>query len=114
MPWHHGAMTDMPQVSVRDLDDDAVILDVREQDEWDAGHAPNAVHLPLSSLPARVAEVPRDRQVDVTCKAGGRSARAVAFLRDQGVDARNVEGGMMAWEAAGKKLVADQGEPTVI
>lgn len=107
-------MSDMPQVSVRDLPDDAVMIDVREQDEWDAGHAPGAIHLPLSTLPARVGEVPRDGQVDIMCKAGGRSARAVMFLREQGVDARNVDGGMLAWQAAGKQMVSEHGEPTVI
>ncbi|MEO9153012.1 MAG: rhodanese-like domain-containing protein [Lapillicoccus sp.] len=100
-------MIDLPQISPTELADDAVVLDVREQDEWDLGHAPHAVHIPLGDLPARVGELPQvDGALAVTCKAGGRSARAVAWLAQQGYDVRNVDGGMMAWAAAGKPMVA--------
>jgi rhodanese-related sulfurtransferase len=91
-----------------------LLLDVREDHEWAAGHAPGAVHLPLQQVPARLAELPRDRPVDVVCHLGGRSAQATAFLRQQGVDARNVEGGMDAWERAGLPVVTDAGDPGVV
>ncbi|GAA1882018.1 rhodanese-like domain-containing protein [Lapillicoccus jejuensis] len=101
----------IPQTSVTDLPDDAVLLDVREQDEWDAGHAPGAVHIPLGDLPARVGELPQvDGPLAVTCKAGGRSARAVAWLSQQGYDVVNVDGGMGAWSAAGKPMESASGE----
>jgi len=84
-----------------------VLLDVREQDEWDAGHAPDARLVPLSELQQRVAEVPADTRVLVVCHSGMRSMRATAFLREQGVDAVNVVGGMVAWSAAGGAVVAE-------
>ena len=98
----------IPTLTVADLPDDAVIVDVREQDEWDAGHAPNAIHIPLGELPARLDELPdTDDTVAVTCRSGGRSSRAVAWLTQQGFDVANLDGGMKAWESAGKALAAD-------
>jgi rhodanese-related sulfurtransferase len=105
----------VPQISVTDLADDAVILDVREQDEWDAGHAPAAVHIPLSELPQRLGELPDTDSgtVAVTCRGGGRSTRAVAWLTQQGFDVANLDGGMKAGNSAGKPLAAEKGQPTV-
>ena len=91
-----------------------VLLDVREEDEWRAGHAPGAVHVPLQELPARLTELP-DAPLAVVCRAGARSAQAVAWLAGQGVDAVNVDGGMQAWEASGRRMVSESGgEPQVI
>ena len=104
----------VPTVEVGALPADAYLLDVREQDEWAAGHAPTAVHLPLSELIARLDEVPADREVHVICKVGGRSAQAVQFLNAQGRDTVNVAGGMLAWAAAGLPMQAPSGgEPFV-
>jgi rhodanese-related sulfurtransferase len=105
----------IPQVSVAEVADDALILDVREQDEWDAGHAPGAVHIPLGDLPARLGELPDTdtATLAVACRGGGRSSRAVAWLSQQGFDVANLAGGMKAWEGAGKQLVADTGAPSV-
>ncbi len=105
----------IPQVSVTDLDDDAVMLDVREQDEWDAGHAPAAVHIPLGELPARLGDLPDPDAgtLAVVCRSGGRSARAVVWLVQQGFDVANVDGGMRAWDSAGKQMVAPSGPPSV-
>jgi rhodanese-related sulfurtransferase len=83
------------------------LLDVREQDEWNRGHAPSAHLVPLSELGARVAEIPTDQEVLVVCLAGGRSLRAATALADAGVDAVNVSGGMLAWSAADGPLVSD-------
>ena len=100
----------IPTVNPRDLADDAVLLDVREQDEWDAGHAPGAVHIPLGDVPSRLGELPEvDGPLAVVCRSGMRSGRAVAWLTQQGFDTANVDGGMMAWAAGGKPLVADGG-----
>ena len=97
------------------LADDAVVLDVREQDEWDAGHAPNAVHIPLGELPGRLGDLPEgDEPLPVVCRAGGRSARAVAWLEQQGFDVVNVDGGMQHWSSAGKQVVSDHGDPSII
>jgi rhodanese-related sulfurtransferase len=107
-------MSAIPTTAVSDLPDDAVVVDVREHDEWVAGHAPNAIHIPLGELPARLDELPEtDDTVGVVCRMGGRSARAVQWLVQQGYDVANVEGGMVAWQRAGKQLAAD-GHPDII
>ncbi|MEB3329372.1 MAG: rhodanese-like domain-containing protein [Candidatus Sericytochromatia bacterium] len=73
------------------------LLDVREPHEWAEGHVAGALHIPLGQLPTRWQELPTGRPVAVICRSGARSARATAFLRGQGLDAHNVEGGMLAW-----------------
>ena len=85
----------------------AWLLDVREQDEWDRGHAPSAHLVPLSELGARVAEIPTEQQVMVVCLRGARSLRAATALAESGVDAVNVSGGMLAWSAAAGPLVSE-------
>ena len=80
---------------------DTFLLDVREDDEWAAGRAPGSVHLPMSELVERVAEVPRDRVVAVVCRVGSRSAQVAAWLRHQGLQAVNVEGGLLRWQRDG-------------
>ena len=102
-------MSQIPSVTVSDLANDTVILDVREPDEWAAGHAPGAIHIPLGDLPARLAELSgaSDGSVAVTCRGGGRSSRAVAWLTQQGYDVANLDGGMKAWQTAGKPMVAE-------
>lgn len=99
-----------------ELPDDAVILDVRRQDEWDAGHAPTAVHIPIEELPARVADLPQsDGPLPVVCRGGGRSSRATKWLNENGHDAVNVTGGMKAWHAADKPMESAGGTaPEVI
>jgi rhodanese-related sulfurtransferase len=99
-------------VTVPEITDDAYLLDVREADEWSAGHAPGAHHLPMSELPHRLAEVPTDEDVVVVCRSGGRSARVVAYLMQRGWDnVRNLDGGMQDWEAAGRPLTSESGQP---
>ena len=92
----------------------ALLLDVREQHEWDAGHAPDAVHVVLGDLPGRVAELPTDRPIVVACKAGGRSAMATEALVGAGFDAVNLAGGMLAWVDAGFPCVTDAGTPGTV
>lgn len=101
----------LPTVPVSTAGDDALLLDVREDAEWVEGHAPDAVHVPMHEVPGRLAELPRDRPVDVVCHFGGRSAQVVAYLVQQGYDARNVDGGMDAWEKAGRPVVTGSGSP---
>jgi rhodanese-related sulfurtransferase len=83
------------------------VLDVREDDEWAAGHIEGARHIPLMQVPARFAELPSDRQVLVVCRVGSRSAQATAYLQAQGVQAVNLAGGMVAWAQAGRPMVSD-------
>jgi rhodanese-related sulfurtransferase len=105
----------VPGVSVAQLPADAALLDVRESDEWAAGHAPGATHLPMSELTSRIDELPDDDPLYVVCRSGGRSARVVAYLAGQGYPAVNVEGGMLAWAGQGREVVADGGaEPQIV
>ncbi|HXA29548.1 MAG TPA: rhodanese-like domain-containing protein [Candidatus Angelobacter sp.] len=81
---------------------DALLLDVREQWEWDEQRIPGAVHIPMNQVPSRLEEIPADRDVYVYCKVGGRSARVVDYLRRHGRErAVNVAGGIDAWVEAG-------------
>ncbi|MFC5730406.1 MULTISPECIES: rhodanese-like domain-containing protein [Nocardioides] len=93
-----------------------VVLDVREVDEWAAGHIEGAVHIPLGELPARLGEFVELEapQTLIVCKAGGRSARAVAYLAQQGYDVVNLADGMIGWERAGRAMVADTGQPPTV
>jgi rhodanese-related sulfurtransferase len=102
----------VPAVSVANLPEDAVLLDVRENDEWAAGHAPRAVHVPMGQVAQRLEELATtfpDGPVHVVCRSGGRSSRVTAYLTQAGWHAVNVEGGMRAWAAAGRPMVAEFG-----
>ncbi|MGP4083968.1 rhodanese-like domain-containing protein [Streptomyces sp. KR55] len=90
---------------------DAVLLDVREQQEWQVGHAPHAVHLPLTMLAAgaELPNVAQGRRLVVICRSGGRSRRAAALLAGRGADVVDVTGGMQAWAAAGLPVVERRG-----
>jgi len=87
------------------------LLDVREQDEWDAGHIEGAQHIPLGELGARLGEVPREQVVVAVCRSGSRSDRAAKGLRLSGFKAENLDGGVTAWTRAGLPLVAKGGAP---
>lgn len=82
---------------------DRPIVDIREPDEWEAGHADGAIHIPMSEIVARFDEVPDGAAV--ICRTGGRSARVVAYLEQQGRDAVNVAGGTLQWAAEGRPMV---------
>jgi rhodanese-related sulfurtransferase len=99
----------VPGVPAAGVPDDVFLLDVREPDEWRAGHAPGARHIPLGELSARSAEIPRDTAVYVICRSGARSARAVQALASAGWQALNVADGMHGWEAAGRQMTTDSG-----
>jgi rhodanese-related sulfurtransferase len=100
----------VPGVNAADVPADAHLLDVREDAEWAAGHPPGAHHLPMMQIPARLAEVPTEGDLVVVCRVGARSAQVVAYLRAAGWDdVRNLEGGLMAWERAGRPLVSEDG-----
>ena len=92
----------------------AFLLDVRNDDEWDLGHAPAATLIPLGELGARAGELPTDRRILVVCRSGGRSAQATEALVGAGYDAVNVAGGMQAWLAAGLPVVTDAGAPGTV
>lgn len=82
--------------------DDVVVLDVREQSEYDEGHIPGVTLIPMGEVANRLAEIPTDKEVIVTCRSGNRSSQITDFLRQQGFDnVHNMDGGILAWEAAG-------------
>ncbi|MGB5952787.1 MAG: rhodanese-like domain-containing protein [Ornithinimicrobium sp.] len=106
--------TDMPTISVNDLADDERMLDVRTHEEWAAGHAPNARNSPLRSLGTSLGNIDINERIAVVCRSGGRSSQAVEYLRKEGFDAVNVEGGMQAWAEANKEMVSEgDDDPTV-
>ena len=86
-----------------------VLLDVREADEWEAGHAPGAKWIPLAELDRARMEIPINRRIVCVCKSGVRSARATETLVQMGFDAVNMTGGMKAWAASGLPVVRDDG-----
>ena len=89
--------------------DGAFMLDVREPDEWVAGHIDGATLIPLGELQARAAEVPADRQVVVVCRSGNRSATGRDILLGAGVPSvTSMAGGMTAWAAAGNPVATGQ------
>jgi rhodanese-related sulfurtransferase len=81
--------------------DDAVLLDVREPDEWQQLRAPDALHIPMGQLSVSAGRLPGDRTIACICAVGGRSAVVADALVNAGYDAVNVSGGMDAWATAG-------------
>ena len=103
----------VPSVTAADVPADAVLLDVREDDEWAAGHIDGAHHMPMGELPGRFGDLASladaSHELVVVCRSGHRSARVVAWLAQNGVDAVNLAGGMGAWAAAGRPMVSETG-----
>ena len=93
------------QMSVTDLAHKRaglVVLDVRGRNEWDAGHIPGAVHIPLAELSDRVSELPADQPIAIHCQGGGRSAIAASLLQAAGHrEVSNVTGGFGEWSKTG-------------
>ncbi|MFD7979835.1 rhodanese-like domain-containing protein [Streptomyces sp. NPDC059071] len=108
----------LPTVDVASVPTDALVLDVREDDEWAAGHVEGALHVPMSDFVARFGEVTEavadGRRAFVMCRVGGRSAQVTQYLVRQGIDAVNVDGGMLAWDGAGRPMVTDDGSPAYV
>jgi rhodanese-related sulfurtransferase len=101
------------QVPAAEVPAGAFVLDVREHDEWDAGHIAGAVHIPLGELGARYTELERGQPLFVICRSGNRSAYAAQALAGAGWDARNVSDGMTGWQAAGRPMTSEFGSPYV-
>lgn len=100
-------MSEVPEIDVATLAErrasgDIALFDVREEHEYDEAHVPGAVLVPLATVPDELARFPRDRPVYVICRSGARSRKAAQFLRTNGVDAINVDGGTLAWLDSGQ------------
>ncbi len=95
----------VPNIGVHELAEamreGAPLIDVRELHEFEEVRADSARLIPLADVSGRLSEFPNDRTFFVICHLGGRSLRAAAFLRQNGLDAVNVDGGTDAWVAAG-------------
>lgn len=104
-----GSVTDLDPAAARSLLDSnsATLIDVRDDDEWAAGHAPDATHVPLASVDP--AAFDPQHQLVVVCRSGGRSSKAAAALADAGLAVHNLTGGMTAWAKAGYPVVRDDG-----
>ncbi len=96
---------DLRQVEVDQIPAGAKILDVREDEEWQAGHIAGAQHIPLGQVPERYGEIPLDEDVYIICRSGGRSLKAVAYLQNAGFDVVNVLGGMGDSNTTGFPLI---------
>lgn len=103
-----------PTEGRRRVDAGALLLDVRNPDEWHAGHAEGAAWIPMGELAERQEELPTDREIVVICKTGARSAQVAKALVAAGYGAVNVAGGSEAWQAAGLAIVTDDGRPGTV
>lgn len=104
-----GRSSSFQNVSVQNLaelaETERFVLDVRESWEYEEGHVPGAVLIPLGQLSARISELPADEPIYVICRSGNRSLQASTILQKAGVtDVRNVQGGTLAWQRAGLAL----------
>jgi len=104
----------VPEVSAVDAENGSapqILLDVRNADEWEAGHAPNAQWVPLPDLEGARFQLPMNRRIVCVCRSGARSARATESLLEWGFEATNMTGGMKAWAEAGLSVVREDGSP---
>lgn len=97
-------------ITVQDLadrmtDEDLLLVDVREVHEFRDGHVPRAVNVPMSVLPVRVHQLPKDRDVHIICRSGGRSMQVTMWLQRQGYSPVNVAGGTHTWVQAGGPII---------
>ncbi len=82
--------------------DDVLLIDVREEWEYNEGHIPGITLIPMNDVASRIDDIPTDKTVVVTCRSGNRSGQVASFLRDQGYDnIINMDGGILAWQQAG-------------
>lgn len=79
-------------------------IDVRDREEYGAGHIPGAIHISVDELDDRLEDLAEDERLIVVCRSGEESAEAAARLRDHGYDAANIDGGMVAWGSDGLPL----------
>jgi len=96
-----------PQRAQDEVTQGALLIDVRERSEWDAGHMPGALFIPMGDIPQRIAELPRDRRIIFSCRSGNRSGQIKDYLIDEHgyCDVHNLLGGILAWQLAGLPVV---------
>lgn len=89
----------------------AQLIDVRESSEWNAGHAPQAAHIPSSQVSSRMNRFKKDKDIVVVCRSGNRSRAVTKQLRVQGYEAFTLQGGMRAWQEADGPVLDRKGRP---
>lgn len=94
--------------------DELLFLDVREDDEWQAGHIEGSLHIPMGELAARQEELPQETTIVAVCRTGRRSAAVTEALVRAGYDAHNLVGGVAEWNGVGLDLVDDAGARGVV
>lgn len=96
-----------PKQTQTEVESGAMLVDVREPDEWYAGHLPGAIHIPMGEIPKRLHELPRDRKLIFTCRSGNRSGTIKDYLIDEHgySDVHNQLGGIIAWQLEGLPVV---------
>lgn len=96
------------EVSIEELavtiEQGGFVLDVREDYEWDEGHVPNALHIPMNEVPLQLAKLDDGARIFVICRSGRRSMTIADYLAGQGYDVVSVQGGTQAWISAGREL----------
>ncbi len=91
--------------------DELQLLDVREDAEWAGGRIEGARHIPLAELPGRLGELDRNRPVVALCRSGNRSGQAAHYLRQAGLSAQNMDGGLKRWAGDGLPVTTPDGRP---
>ena len=103
----------MPEVSASEakqiVDSGATVVDVRTEVEFEAGHIPGALHVPVADVQQRAAEFPKDRAVLLYCRSGNRSGPVADAFAASGYDAHSIEGGLIGWDEAGLGLEPEGG-----
>jgi len=97
-------MSNIPEIDVSEaksrVEAGSVLVDVREQNEYDQEHIAGSILIPLSEFQERYEELPKDKELVMQCRSGARSGQATEFLNAQGYTAVNMAGGILAWAAA--------------
>jgi rhodanese-related sulfurtransferase len=109
--WHGQKVEEVDVEQASAGSEHNVLLDVRNADEWDAGHAPNATWVPLDQLESARFQLPFNRTIVCVCRSGARSAKAAVELTQMGFRAANMRGGMKDWAARGLPVVREDGTP---
>ena len=102
------------EVSIEELEEarqaGVLLVDVRQPEEYEAGHVPGARLIPMGDVVARAGELPHDQPVYVICHTGVRSLKAARFYRSRGIDAWSVAGGTKDWAESGRRVVVGSEE----
>lgn len=99
-----------PEQAAARIASGALLIDVRQDYEWEAGRIAEATHVPLEQLPSKAPELDRERTIVFQCRSGARSALATRLFREAGFDAYNLAGGLRDWVDAGRPIEPADGE----